>query len=96
MVAQDPHYLGVVAGFFEDLLYHARLVGGPSPLVHMDLPGMDYVAYQVDLVSVVVIQEIHEHPGLAMPATQMYVGYADGAMSLCLRHRTYLLIRVNR
>ena len=68
MVAQDPHYLRIVAGFLEYLLYHARLVGGPAPLVHMDLPGIDDIAHQVDPVSVVVIQEIHEHPGLAMPA----------------------------
>ena len=62
----------------------------------MDLPGVDDIAYQIDPVCIVVIKEVHEHPGLAMPAAQMYVRYADGAMSLCLWHRTYLLIRVNR
>ena len=96
MVAQDAHDLRIVAGFLAYLLYHARLVGGPSPLVHMDLPGINDIAHQVDFVCIVVIKEVHEHPGLAMPAAQMYVRYADGAMLLSLWHRTYLLIWGNR
>ena len=96
VIAQDPYDLCVMSGLFEDLLYHARLVGGPSPLVHMDLPCIDDIAHQVDPFCIVVIKEVHEHPGLAMPAAQMYVRYADGAIASDLWHREYLLNISNR
>ena len=79
VVARDIRYLGAPARFAQYFLDHVIVSLGPIPAA-LELPAIDDVADEIQVVGIVVPEEIEQIFGLATRCSQVDVGDPDRAI----------------
>jgi hypothetical protein len=87
VVAGHVDHFRALARLAQQLLHHVVVALRPVPAT-AQLPAVDDVAYQIEHVGLVVLQEIEQIRGLATGRAEMDIGQPDGAVAMCGRFRS--------
>jgi hypothetical protein len=80
VIAGHEYDFGAVLGMTQDPAHHIGMALSPTPTVLLDLPGINDVAYEIEPIRGVVLEEIVQQIGLAVSGAKVHVTYEYGSV----------------
>lgn len=67
MIARNKGHWCSAFGMSQDPAHYVGMALAPPPAILLYLPGIDYVAHEIEMLAGVVLEEIVQEIGLAIP-----------------------------
>ena len=80
VIAGHEYDFGAALGMTQYATHHVGVALAPTPAVLLDLPGINNVTYQIQLIRAVVLEKIVEQIGLAVSGAKVHVTYEYGSV----------------